>query len=300
MKTRFLCLFLLIDIFNSKAQQVIPLYDNVPNNIESKIEEVYSSKGDKVYKVTKPTLTIYLPAKEKATGMGIIICPGGGYVGLSIKKAGTDFAEKLNEMGIAAFVLKYRLPSDSTMVHKEIGPLQDAQRAIQFVRENAVQYNIDTAMVGIMGSSAGGHLASTASTHFNKAYILNKKNTNLRPSFCVLVYPVISFSDKLAEKTTRISLIGYNPSSEQKELFSNELHVTDNTPSTFLVHALNDKIVSPLNSLVYFEALLKQGVQNCELHVYPKGNHGFGITLPNEAHWIDQLQIWLSLIRKSK
>jgi len=299
MKKSFLWLFLLFCILNSKAQQVIPLYDKIPNSIDSKIKEISRANGATLTKVTEPTLTVYLPAKEKATGMAVIICPGGGYVALAMKSEGIDVAKKLNEMGIAAFVLKYRLPSDSTMVHKEFGPLQDAQRSLQFVRENATQYNIDTAMVGIMGFSAGGHLAATASTHYNKAYITNAKNTNLSPSFSILGYPVISFSDKLTNKGSRMNLIGTNPSPQQIDFFSNELQVNDNTPPAFLVLAMNDKVVNPLNSLVYYEALLNHGVQNCEIHVYAKGNHGFGLTLPNlDEHWVERLQNWLTTIKK--
>lgn len=279
------------------AQQVIPLFDKIPNNIDTVNSEHVINHGSIVNQVIKPTLTVCLPSKEKATGMAVIICPGGGYSMVSMANEGYDVATKLNEMGIAAFVLKYRIPDDLRMKHKEICPLQDAQRAIQFVRENAEAYDIDTAMVGIMGFSAGGHLAATASTHFQKSYISNNKKTNLRPAFSVLIYPVISFSEKIGHIGSRVKLIGETPSSELIKEYSNELQVNENTPPAFVLCAQNDKIVNPLNSLVYFEALLENKISDCEMHIYPRGNHGFGLNIPkSNVHWMDQLQNWLTLL----
>lgn len=296
-----ICFLLLISALNGNAQQVIPLFDKIPNNINAVDIERELAGGKMVSQVVKPTLTIFLPAKEIASHMAIIICPGGGYTMLSMTNEGYSIAAKLNEMGIAAFVLKYRIPIDSMMTNKEICPLQDAQRALQLVRENAVQYNIDTAMVGIMGFSAGGHLAATASTHFQKYYIPNKEKINLRPDFSVLIYPVISFSDKLTHLGSRVNLIGKSPSAELIHDFSNELFVNNNTPPAFLVHAQDDRMVNPLNSLVYFEALLSDKIPNCEMHIYPKGGHGFGMNIPkSDVYWMDQLQNWLSVINKTQ
>ncbi len=298
MKLKILVFFLLAFAYTMNAQKVIPLYDNIPNNIDTINQERTIARGKFLSQVTKPTLTIYLPSKEKATGMSVIVCPGGGYAMLSMIKEGYDIAHKLNEMGIAAFVLKYRLPDDKKMNHKELCPLQDAQRAIQLVRQHTNEYNIDAGMVGIMGFSAGGHLAATASTHFQKSYISNNEKTNLRPDFSVLIYPVISFSDNIGHLGSRASLIGGSPSSELINEFSNELKVNSDTPPAFLLLGQKDLVVNPLNSLVYYEALLRNKIPDCELHVYPTANHGFGIKLPeSEVNWMDQLKIWLSLVK---
>ena len=177
------------------------------------------------YNVSVPTITVFLPPKEKANGTAVIICPGGGYHVLVIEREGRDIAREFNKLGVAAFVLKYRLPDDRIMPDKSIGPLQDAQRAVAVVREHAGEWNIDPHKIGIMGFSAGGHLASTAGTHFENALIENKNGTSLRPDFMILVYPVISFSDSLGHIGSREYLLGKNPSEKQIRFFSNELQV---------------------------------------------------------------------------
>ena len=164
------------------------------------------------YKVSRPSLTIFLPPKEKATGAAVIICPGGGYANLAMGYEGTDVARRFNESGIAAFVLKYRIPNDSTMIDKEIGPLQDAQRALLLVRSRADEWGIDSNRIGIMGFSAGGHLASTAGTHFQKNYIANPDHITLRPDFMILIYPVISFNTPIAHMGSEQNLLGHHPS----------------------------------------------------------------------------------------
>lgn len=300
MKQILFYLCILFSICNINAQQVIPLYKKIPNNIGILDVEQKNTDGQNISHVVKPTLTVYLPARERSNHVAVIICPGGGYSYVSMQREGYDIATKLSEMGCTAFVLKYRLPNDSIMTHKEICPLQDAQRSIQLVRENANEYNVDTAMVGIMGFSAGGHLAATASTHYQKSYIQNKKKTNLRPSFSILIYPVISFSEKITHMGSRINLIGNHPSNELINEFSNELHVNKDTPPAFLVLAQNDALVKPINSLSYFETLLSNKVPNCEMHIYSSGGHGFGLSNPNpNVHWMDQLQNWLSVIKKT-
>ncbi|MDQ6890551.1 MAG: alpha/beta hydrolase, partial [Bacteroidota bacterium] len=195
--------------------------------------------------------------------------------------------------GITAIVLKYRLPSDSIMIDKSIGPLQDAQRALQYVRENAFQLNIDSAKIGIMGFSAGGHLASAASTHFNKSYIVNSQNTSLRPDFSILAYPVISFSNELTHLGSRNNLIGQNATSILINNFSNELQIAETTPPAFLVLAGDDKTVNPENSIKYYEALLKNHVP-AELHIYQNGGHGFGtINRTTKDDWMESLKHWM-------
>ena len=195
-------------------------------------------------------------------------------------------------MGVAAFVLKYRLPDDETMVDKEIGPLQDAQRAIQLVRENAKKWKIDENKIGIMGFSAGGHLASTAGTQYAKTRIENNRNINLRPDFMILVYPVISFHDSIGHTGSRDNLLGKDASPEKINQYSNQTNVTPNTPPTFLVHAKDDP-VKVNNSLVFEAALQKNNVRN-RIYLYEKGGHGYGMNNPtSEVKWMDLVQLWM-------
>jgi acetyl esterase/lipase len=234
----------------------------------------------------------YFLAKDKANGAAVIICPGGGYSGLSMVNEGSTIAEAFNSIGVTAFILKYRLPSDSIMNDKTIGPLQDAQRAIQLIRQNAAAWGIDPNRVGVIGFSAGGHLASTFGTHFNKAVIDNKDNINLRPDFMVLLYPVITFG-KYAHVGSRENLIGKTPSQELIDLYSNEKQVTPNTPPTFLVHAEDDGLVPIQNTLIFYDALVANKVPS-ELHIYPKGDHGFGLNnKTTKEKWFDNLTSWM-------
>jgi len=263
----------------TSAQQIFPLYDgDIPNSKLVKNEE-YTDTSEGilvVHKITRPTITVYLPPKEKATKTAVIIYPGGGYWIVAAGHEGSDVAKKFNEMGITAFVVKYRIPDSTTMVDKEIGPLQDAQRAILYVRENAALWGIDKSRIGIMGFSAGGHLASTAGTHFKKSYINNPNNTSLRPDFMVLVYPVISFTDSIGHIGSRDQLIGKNPSQEKIKEYSNELQITKETPPTFLVHAQDDDVVNVKNTLLFADSLHARKINNGS-YIYHKGGHGFGL-----------------------
>lgn len=279
------------------AQETIPLYKNeIPNSRPVKNEEYTETAKEGfiiIHKVTQPTISIYLPPKEKATGAAVIIYPGGGYQIIAAGHEGHDVAKRFNEMGVAAFVVKYRIPDSATMVNKETGPLQDAQRAIQFVRENAAEWGIDKNRIGIMGFSAGGHLASTAGTHFSKAYISNPNNTSLRPDFMILCYPVISFTDSIGHIGSRDRLIGKNPSEEKIKEYSNELQVTKETPRTFLMHAKDDDAVNVKNSLLFAKALHKNRINN-EAYYYNKGGHGFGLINPtSKVKWMDKVEVWM-------
>ena len=281
------------------AQQVLPLYgtDPIPNSKATTDQETVDSSGTPVRlslgKVSRPTLTVYLPPAGTANGTAVVICPGGGYTHLAFTHEGTDVARMLNGMGIAAFLLKYRLPSDETMIDKTIGPLQDAQRAIQMVRERAADWGVNPGRIGIMGFSAGGHLASTAGTHFGKAYIDNKNNTSLRPDFMILLYPVISLSEKYGHTGSRAALLGAHPDTTLIRKFSNELQVTASTPPAFLVHAEDDRTVPVVNTLYFNDALKAHGVP-AEMHIYPKGGHGFGLYNPtSKDQWPDRLRNWM-------
>jgi acetyl esterase/lipase len=297
-KIRFLLASLIFTTVTN-AQEVLPLYpDAIPNSRPAADQEVTTIRDAKrinVSRVSRPSLTMFLASPEKANGTAIIICPGGGYTNLAIGHEGIEVAKAFNEMGISAFVLKYRIPNDTTMINKEIGPLQDAQRSIQMVRQHSKEWNINASRIGIMGFSAGGHLASTVGTHFSKAVIENKANINLRPDFMILLYPVISFSDSLAHIGSRNQLIGKSPSPEKIVEYSNELQVTSATPPTFLTHAGDDKTVKVQNSINFYLALLKNKIP-AEIHIYPRGGHGFGMenTTTNDK-WMERLKNWLDM-----
>ncbi|MEP6748698.1 MAG: alpha/beta hydrolase [Bacteroidota bacterium] len=297
MKKILFLLLALPSMVNLSAQEIIPLYEKeIPNSKPIANREKSETGTDgilRISKVSEPTLLVFLPTKEKANGTAVIICPGGGYSILAASHEGTDVAKVFNEWGITAFVLKYRLPDDSTMQQKEIGPLQDAQRTIQLVRMDSKKWGIDKNKIGIMGFSAGGHLASTAGTHFNKTVITNSKNISLRPDFMILLYPVISFTDSLAHMGSRTNLIGKNPSPEKISYYSNELQVTKQTPPAFIVHAKDDGGVKVQNSISFYDALQKNGVPS-EIHLYEKGGHGFGMHNKTSAdQWMDWLQTWM-------
>jgi acetyl esterase/lipase len=278
------------------SQTIIPLYKgSIPNSKPTKDEEKTELSDGIIIisKVSKPTLSIFLPSKEIATGTAVVICPGGGYGIVAAGHEGTDIAKKFNQMGVAAFVLKYRIPNSETMVNPEIGPLQDAQEAMKIVREGAKEWNINPNKIGIMGFSAGGHLASTEGTHFDKVVIANPENTSLRPDFMLLIYPVISFIDGLGHMGSRENLIGKNPSLEKINEYSNELQVTAKTPPTFLVHASDDDVVMPQNSIAFYTALIKNHVP-VEMHLYENGGHGFGMNLKNKnEQWMDRCKNWM-------
>ncbi len=302
MKKIFISFLLTICIMqNMEAQQTISLYEgNVPNSKPYATKERWEPQdnGDTIVRlISQPTLTIFLPEKEKATGASVIICPGGGYWVASMIKEGFAVAKQFNEYGVAAFVLKYRIPNDSSIVNKSIGPLQDAQRAIQLVRLHAAEWNVDENKVGIMGFSAGGHVASTAATHFQHSYIENDSKINLRPDFAIFIYPVISFQDSIAHFGSKAQLIGKWPSKTLSDSFSNELQVTKQTPPTFLVHASNDDAVPVMNSIVYYEALLRFKIP-VEMHLYKSGGHGFGMKNPTSNDlWMERCKNWMQSMR---
>jgi acetyl esterase/lipase len=278
-----------IDESSILASEKMLLYpEGVPNSKPSDIKETGADNG--VYKgITNPTLEYYKADPSLSTGAAVVVIPGGGYGVVVYNGEGINIAKALAEKGIAAFILKYRLPSDAIMPDKKVGPLQDAQQALKIVRENAEKWGIDKNKIGIMGFSAGGHLASTAATHFEKVWVNNPNNTSVRPDFQILVYPVISMRDSLAHKGSRENLLGKNPSKEDMIYFSNELQIKANTPPTWLTHAADDKVVDVDNSIAYFESLRKNKVE-VEMHIFPKGDHGFIFKHPG---WMNPLFDWL-------
>jgi acetyl esterase/lipase len=296
-KISFLIFFLFVAM-QVNAQQVIPLYNGaIPGAKTPPADYVETTVNGndgvaRVSKVVTPTLTAFLPAKPNGTA--VIICPGGGYSILAFDKEGTLVAKRFSDLGITAFVLKYRLPSDDIMQDKSMGPLQDALQAIYLIRKNAALWNVNPAKIGIMGFSAGGHLASSLSVHYNDAKVQNKEGISLRPDFSVLIYPVINFGTYTHAGSVK-NLLGDNPTDAQRKYFSGELHVNAQTPPAFLVHANNDGAVPVKNSLAYNEALAKHKVA-AEMHIYQGGGHGFGMyNKTTKDDWFESLKNWLEI-----
>jgi acetyl esterase/lipase len=242
----------------------------------------------------KPSLTIYLPPAEKATGAAAVICPGGGYGGLAFDHEGHQVAQWLNSFGVAGVILKYRHHGTG---YGHPAPLQDAQRAIRMVRSRAKEWNIRPERIGILGFSAGGHLASTAGTHFDKGKADAADPTDrasCRPDFMVLVYPVISFTEPFTHTGSRKNLLGTEPDPKLVENLSNEKQVTRETPPTFLLHTDEDSGVPAENSVAFYLALRRAKVP-AEMHIYAKGPHGFGLGKKGEpmATWPDRCIDWM-------
>ncbi len=255
-------------------------------------EHIHDGGGNLIVaKITNPTLTAFVPMDENKNKTAVIICPGGGYTNLHIQREGFKIAEAFNEQGIAAFVLKHRLPDSEIVEDGAYVPLADAQRAIQMTRENAEKWGIDPDKIGIMGFSAGGHLASTAGVHHNTPFIKNEKNISLRPDFMILIYPVVSFDDNVGHVGSKKRLLGNLPEKEGTEFFSNELHVNSNTPKTILFHANDDSLVPVENSLIFYNKLRQHNV-SAELHAYSKGEHGFFQT-PDFSEWFHRCIQWM-------
>ncbi|MEQ8470690.1 MAG: alpha/beta hydrolase [Marinoscillum sp.] len=287
---KYLTAILILLISNGLFAQnfTIPLWpDEVPNaKPTSNTEFSDSSNIVRISHVQVPTIQVYLPSKRNATGQAVVICPGGGYGILAYDWEGTDVARLLSAHGIAGIVLKYRLPDNDSNMEPHKSPLMDAQQAMKLVRANAEKWNIDQSKVGIIGFSAGGHLASTLGTHFDEPS---------RPNFMALIYPVISMSDEITHQGSKNNLLGKNPSAELVEFYSNEKQIKENTPPTFLLHATDDKGVLVDNSLVFYKALVSKNIP-AEMHIYPKGGHGFGLALGQTqlGDWPDRLIEWLN------
>lgn len=304
MKNKYNYTLILMLLFSSimnpcfSQNKEFPLWKKIPGAIQSADykEKVICEGGiTKVFKVSQPTLTPFLvnQEKNKVLGGAVIICPGGGYGLLAIDKEGFKVAKWLNSKGISAFVLKYRLPSDVIMTDKSIGPLQDAQEAIRMVRANAKEWNLDPNKIGIMGFSAGGHLASTASTHYEDNVYTSEYTSSARPDFSILIYPVISLQKGITHNGSKTNLLGEKAGEEMIAKFSNENQVTPSTPKTFLVHATDDKAVPVENSINYYLALKQKNIP-VEMHIYESGGHGFGLGKGGtHNNWPKACEDWL-------
>lgn len=281
---------------------ILPLWNGTPPNAQpagKAPERVREGAITWVRHVQTPSIEVRLPARGNATGQAVVVCPGGGYGGLAYDWEGSDFAGWLNSRGIAAVILSYRLPVDGDVAHQKwLCPLLDAQRAIRLTRAHAADWGINPAKVGIMGFSAGGHLASTAGTHFDAGDTKAADpvdHLSSRPDFMILVYPVITMEVGVAHLGSRSNLLGENPPADLVRHYSNELQVTNETPPTFLVHAGDDNAVPVQNSVLFHAALLAHKVP-AELHVYPNGGHGFSLAI-GKGHlqtWTDVCARWLA------
>ncbi len=298
LKTILFLIFIWITVPAFSQKKEMPLWDKIPDEIQSKdySEKIDEKNGvaDGVRKVTLPTLTAYFANPEKSNGTSVIICPGGGYGMLAINKEGYKVAEWLNDLGINAFVLKYRLPSDLIMKNKTVGPLQDAQEAVRVIRRNALKWKLNPNKIGIMGFSAGGHLAATLSTHYDDKVYTPSDTTSAKPNFSILIYPVISMQEGITHQGSKDNLLGKNADNEATDKYSNEKQVTAATPKAFLVHATDDKAVPVENSINYYLALKKEKV-SAEMHLYENGGHGFGLgTKGTNVNWPKTCEKWLN------
>ncbi len=295
-----LFIFLLILYFfkpfgaQSQPMEEIYLYDST-THIEEKLAKetkVYdeNSQITHIGKVQVPRLLVYRPSSP--CGTGIIVCPGGGYRRYNVQN--TEYiADRLTKVGITVFVLLSRLPDEKPMPERSIRSLQDVQAAFRLIRSRATEFGLSKNNIGLWGSSAGGHLAAMAATHFTTSYSKTEAAEGLRPDFLILAWPVISFRSNLVHKGSMHRLLGESPTEEQISYFSPDEAVDADTPPAFLVHAGDDPAVPAGNSIQFYEALQRNNVP-AELHIYQSGGHGFGIA-PNVPYsWIEQLKNWLA------
>ncbi|MBN2029311.1 alpha/beta hydrolase [bacterium] len=282
----------------------IPLWqENIPNYQKTNEVETRDTTDIVIIRrVQEPDISVYLPARRNANSQAVVICPGGGYAVLAYDWEGIDIAKMLNAQGIAAIVLKYRLPGSESNIVRHQSPLLDAQRAIRMTRYCADEWNIKKDQIGIMGFSAGGHLASTAGTHFDSGDPDSEdpvETISSRPDFMILMYPVITFTQSFMHQGSRNALLGESPDPFLIEYYSNELQVSEETPPAFLIHASDDQTVPVENSLVFYQALKEKGVP-AEMHIYPEGGHGFSLAIGNNHlhSWTERCIDWLKWLRQ--
>ena len=288
-----LCISLCMCVFIwGNAQEKITLYpEGIPcSSRETAIEPLTIQKINK--QITNPQLWYFPAVVSKESVPAILVIPGGGYKNLAFEHEGITVAKWLNTLGVHAFVLMYRTPYWETHACKSNVALLDAQRAIQIINNKAKKWDIDTSKIGVMGFSAGGHLAATLSNQFD----YNSPNdgiqkTNFKPNYCMLLYPVISMQDELTHFGSRTNLLGRNPKPKDIHFFSNEFQVRKDTPPTLLIHAEDDSIVNPKNSIIYYNALQKNNIPS-KLHILKSGGHGFGISSTEKP-----TQLWLELAK---
>jgi acetyl esterase/lipase len=297
-KALILGMMVVVSVCSSAQSFKLNLYPDgaIPNyNDVGELEVCDTTDIVRISKVQTPDISVFLPSKKNRTGAAVVICPGGGYYILAYDWEGEDIAKFWNSKGVTAIVLKYRLPTSEAQIEPYMSPLMDAQRAMRLVRFHAKDWGIDPGRIGIMGFSAGGHLASSLSTHYDSGdmkAIDPVEKVSCRPDFSILMYPVISFTGEFQHSGSRKALVG-----EDKELmnyFSSELQVTKDTPPAILIHASDDQAVPVENSIRYYQALIKNGVE-AEMHIYPHGGHGFSLAV-GKGHlegWTERVNEWV-------
>ncbi|MEN3323192.1 alpha/beta hydrolase [Mariniflexile soesokkakense] len=290
-KAVILCSFIFTLMLS--AQDIIPLWpeDNMPNSKGLSLEHI--EERERITQISKPNMLAFFPPKEEQNGSSVLILPSGGYHHLTYNLGGIQLAKWFNTRGITAFVLLYRLPTSPDLIISENGPIQDTQRAIKLIRYNAEKWRLDKNKVGLFGASAGGHLASTIATHNEDLSKINDDVDSLSfiHDFMILVSPVISFG-AYTHKGSLENLLGDHATSENIHKYSNEFHVTENTPPTILFHAQNDPAVNPMNSLLFYEQMIKHQIKG-SLHIFPEGKHNIGIY--NESSLTDE---WKTICTK--
>lgn len=278
----FLCVCVSVQLFTVAAQGVFDIdlwQSGLPNtNGRDKTEPYDAAKRN-----YRPSIRVWLPADSISSGAAVVCCPGGGYTGLALTQEGNDWAAWFNARGIALIVLTYRMPNG----HREV-PISDAREALRIVRDRASKWHINPHKVGIMGSSAGGHLASTMATH---------NDSTLLPDFQILFYPVITM-DVATHGGSRQHLLGDNSSQQLRDAYSNEKHVSTKTPPAILLLSNDDRTVPPVNSVNYYLAMQRKGVRNLALHIYPSGGHGWGCrpTFVYHEQMLNDLECWLKTL----
>lgn len=277
------------------AQEIIPLWPEgkMPNSKGLVLRD--SISDERIYSVRTPGLRTFVPSSQESAGSAVVICPGGGYARLAYVTAGLQLAKWFNTFGVAAFVLDYRLPHSPDLLQRDIGPLQDVQRAIRIIRRRAAQWNIRPEKIGVMGTSAGGHLASTVGTHQEDVSAIGDSldSVPFAPNFMILISPVITMG-KYAHAGSRKNLLGENPSEELIAKYSNELRVTSATPPCFIVHAFNDKTVAIQNSTMFYQALLDKNVVS-SMHTFPQGGHSIALRKNpgSTGLWTELCEQWM-------
>ncbi|MCG8307568.1 MAG: alpha/beta hydrolase [Cytophagales bacterium] len=280
------------------AQETIKLWPGeVPFSNGKHGKEELLDRG-RITNIQEPEITVYLPETDRTTGTAVVICPGGGYRILAMQHEGHDVARWLNSIGIAGIVVKYRLPTSENITQKSEVAMADAQRAVRMTRYHAERWGIDPGKIGIMGFSAGGHLASTVGTHYDYGLSRSEdpiQKVSCRPDFMVLIYPVVSMTEDFSHSGSVKSLLGEKPSEIQKLRFSNERQVTSDTPPTILIHSSDDHGVHPANSIAFYEALNAFGV-TAELHIFNSGAHGYGLGRKDGTshnHWPNTVEAFI-------
>lgn len=295
MKKVLIIIFCLCFIATAHAQQFIPLWPEgkKPNSNGIKITD--SIFNERIWRVATPGIYAFPVAKADNNGTSVLICPGGGYERVSYIYNGFNFAKWYNSIGVNVFVLVYRLPHQKDLVQRELAPLQDAQRAMRLLRANAAQWNLQADKIGVMGISAGGHVASMLGTHATDGSAIKDSldKFSYRPDFMVLLSPVITMG-KMAHGGSRKNFLGADTSAAMIEKYSSEMNVSAFTPPAFIVHAFNDSTVKVQNSLLFYNALADKKI-NASLHVFPQGGHGIRLDEnPGSTDlWTNLLELWL-------